>query len=247
MKYVLITGANGGIGQELCRKFKENGWFVFGTDIKFDCNNDCIDIKITADLAKEEDCVNISKTIKEKTNKLDCIVNNAAMQICKEIYEMSISEWDLIYNCNVRGIFLLVKYLVDIMKHNSSNIINIGSVHGTATSDKIACYASSKAAIVGLTKNLAIELAKFDIRVNCVSPGAVNTPMLIDGLKRGHLVGCDENTLIKSLENKHLLKKIGMPCEIANLVFFLVSDNIGFMNGSNIIIDGGVTIKLSSE
>jgi NAD(P)-dependent dehydrogenase (short-subunit alcohol dehydrogenase family) len=158
---------------------------------------------------------------------------------------MESDEWDMTYNCNLKPIFLFTKYSIDLLKKSKGNIINIGSVHSVSTSSNIAAYASSKAAIVGLTKNLAIELGKFNIRVNCVSPGAIDTKMLRSGLNRDNIDMYSEEDLLHNIEKLHLLKKIGKPKDIANCVYFILDNE--FINGSNIIIDGGATIKLSTE
>lgn len=247
-KIVLITGASGGIGLQICKKFKKEKWTVVGSSIINNFSDDSIDLYIQADLSQSESAKKIIKIIEEKYNRLDCIINNAACQICKPIWEMEENEWDLVFNCNLKIIYLFVKYGLNLLKQNEGNIINIGSVHSVVTSDEIAAYATSKAAIVGLTKNLAIELSKFNIRVNCISPGAVDTPMLRDGLSRGH-AGCGtSDELIENLGKSHLLKKVGMPYEIANLVEFVADNKNGkFINGTNLIIDGGACIKLSTE
>ena len=124
----------------------------------------------------------------------------------------------------------------DRVEEFKTNIINIASIHATNTSENISAYASSKSAIVGLTRNMAIDLAKFGIRVNSISPGAVNTHML-----RSHL----SKEKLKTLENSHLLKKIGEPIQIAKTCLFINKNK--FFNGNNIVIDGGVTCQLSSE
>ena len=161
---------------------------------------------------------------------------------------MEESEWDYVFNCNIKSIYLFVKNVLDLMKNNNSSIINIGSVHSVNTSDEIAAYATTKSAIVGLTRNLAIELSKFDIRVNCISPGAVDTEMLRSGLLRGHAGKGTPEELVINLGKTHLLGKVGQPIEIANLVKFVADNENGkFINGSNILIDGGASIKLSTE
>ena len=245
-KIVLVTGANGGIGIEICKKFKSNNWIVIGTSLINKFIHDSIDLYISADLTNPESPKKILNIIEKKYNRLDCIINNAAFQICKPIWDMEVNEWDLVYNCNVRSIFLFVKYGIDLLKKNKGVIVNIGSVHSVTTSDEIAAYASSKAAIVGLTKNLAIELGKFNIRVNCISPGAIDTPMLRSGLMRGHAGKGTEDELIQNLGKSHLLKRVGKPQEIANIVYF-VSNEGEFINGANLLIDGGASIKLSTE
>ena len=189
---------------------------------------------------------NVISYIKKIYNRLDCIINNAAIQICKPIWELSEIEWDQTYNCNVKISFLLAKYGLELLKNGDNvNIINIGSVHSVNTSDKISAYASSKAALVGLTKNMAIELSKFGIRVNSISPGAIDTRMLRAGLERGHVQGVNSGELVSKLGDKHLLKKIGSPENVANSVYYILNNN--FLTGSNLIMDGGASIMLSTE
>lgn len=248
MKIVLITGASGGIGLALCKQFKKQNWIVVGTSRTEKYDSEFIDYYISKDLSNENTPKEIMEIIINKYGRLDCIVNNAACQICKPIWEMESSEWDLIYNCNVRSIFLFVKYGLELLKESKGNIINIGSVHSVATSDEIAGYASSKAAIAGLTKNLAIELGQFGIRVNCISPGAVDTQMLRAGLLRGHVGQGDSDTLVNNLGQTHLLGKVGDVNEIAKFIYFVSNDENGkFINGANLLIDGGACIKLSTE
>jgi NAD(P)-dependent dehydrogenase (short-subunit alcohol dehydrogenase family) len=247
MKIVLITGATGGIGLEICKKFKKDNWEVVGTSLDKNYKSEFIDMYISKDLSLENSPKEILDLIDKKYGRLDCLINNAACQICKPIWEMSLNEWDMIYNVNVRSIFLFVKYGLQLLKKNKGNIINLGSVHSIVTSDKIASYASSKASIVGLTKNLAIELSKFEIRVNCISPGAVDTKMLRDGLLRGHSGSGNITKLIDNLAKMHLLKRVGSPKDIANFVHFISDNKNSFINGSNLIIDGGAHIKLSTE
>jgi NAD(P)-dependent dehydrogenase (short-subunit alcohol dehydrogenase family) len=248
MKVVLVTGASGGIGEALCKKFKSKDWIVVGTSRSKTMQSACIDYYICSDLSTESGPCEIIDQINTKYGRLDCIVNNAACQICKPIWEMESNEWDLIYNCNVKAIFLFVKHGLYLLKKNRGNIVNIGSVHSVATSNEIAGYASSKAAIAGLTKNLAIELGQFGIRVNCVSPGAVDTEMLRNGLMRGHAGIGDADTLVVKLGKRHLLNNVGSVEEIANFVGFVADDENGkFINGANLLIDGGACIKLCTE
>ncbi len=245
---VLITGATGGIGLEICKKFKQNKWIVIGTSRTKNFKSKFIDLYISKDLSDESSPKEIIDQINDKYGQLNCIINNAACQICKPIWQMETNEWDLIYNVNVRSIFLFVKYGLELLKKSKGNIVNIGSVHSIVTSNEIAGYASSKAAISGLTRNLAIELGKFGIRVNNICPGAVDTKMLRNGLLRGHAGSGDSDTLVNNLGKSHLLGKVGQVKEIANFVYFVSNDENGkFINGSNLLIDGGAHIKLSTE
>ena len=232
MNNLLITGANGGIGSVICNLFKKNNWNIIATDIQDKCSHSSFNYYFKADLCKSSDIINLLKNV----NKVDCFINCAAYQLCKPIWEYSEKEWDDTYNCNVKSVFLFIKYGIGIFKKFKTNIINIASIHATNTSENISAYASSKSAIVGLTRNMAIDLAKFGIRVNSISPGAVNTHML-----RSHL----SKEKLKTLENSHLLKKIGEPIQIAKTCLFINKNK--FFNGNNIVIDGGVTCQLSSE
>ena len=242
--YVLITGVYGDIGQAIAKEFKKYNWFVIGVDIVENTDTKYIDKFIQCDISNAE---NIEKIINNlQISKLDCIVNNAALQICKPIWELSLDDWDNTMNCNLRPTFLFAKYGLPLLKKsNNPNIINIGSVHSLVTSNNISSYACSKSAIVGLTKNMALELAQFNIRVNCISPGAINTKMLKSGLMRGHVGNGDENEKINLLAQKHILGKIGTPQNVAQFVYYIIQNN--FITGSNYIMDGGASIKLSTE
>lgn len=241
MKTVLITGSNGGIGTELCKKFYNEIWNVVGLDLQNETNHQYCHLYMKCNLENENE---IMESV-QQLGKLDCLINNAAIQINKHIWEMNCDEWDKTMNINTRSAFLLLKYVIELLKKSQGNIINIGSVHSIASSDKIAAYSCSKHAIVGLTKNMAIELAPFNICANCISPGAIETGMLKKSILRGYSGNDSEEVILKNFADKHLQKKIGQPNELADVVYFIANQKI--INGANIIADGGVTIKLSTE
>jgi len=245
-KTVLITGVNGGIGTQIAKEYKNNYWKVVGTDLSDYCTHEYCDTYISANLIEENDIIKVMNNIKAiHNNKLDCVVNNAALWVTGDVCDFNDNSWDDIMNCNVKSIFRIVKHGVNLFKNSlCPNIINIASVHSITTSNKIAAYACSKAAIVGLTRNLSIELSKFNIRVNSISPGAIDTPMLRDGMKR-YNNNVDIELLINNIKNKHLLKDIGQPSNIAKLAYHITENN--FINGANYVIDGGASIKLSTE
>ena len=243
-KVVIVTGVNGDIGQSIVKEFKKYNWTTIGIDIKVDTNMDYIDRFICCDITD-------SNKLKEEIDNLnlnvvDCIINNAATQICKPVWDYDIHEWDYTMNSNVRPIFLLTKFCIEMLKKSKNgNIVNIGSVHATATSGNIAPYACSKAAVVGITKNLALELGKFNIRVNSISPGAIDTKMLRNGLLRGHVGNGHEDIMVENLSNKHILGRIGTSKNVAEFVYYLISNQ--FITGSNLVMDGGASICLSTE
>jgi NAD(P)-dependent dehydrogenase (short-subunit alcohol dehydrogenase family) len=153
-------------------------------------------------------------------------------------------------DCNLKAIFILSKFFVPFLQKTSGSIVNIASVHSIASSENIATYAASKAGLIGLTRNMAIEFSKLGIRVNALSPGAVDTKMLRDGLIR-NITNPTDDMLLEALDKlgkKHLCNRVGNSLEIAKAIYFLSDNNYSsFIYGTNLIIDGGATIKLSTE
>jgi len=246
--FVLISGSAGGIGQATAKLFKEKGWHVFGVDRKNARSDESIDDFINEDVSDPSAVRRIASQVSSNTGRLDALVNNAAVQICKPLLEMKPQEWDEIMAINVRSSLLMVQALFPLMKNNDASIVNVSSVHSLATSSNIAAYAASKGALLSLTRAMAIELSSYGIRANALLPGAVNTSMLQKGLNRGHLKGNTTSGLMKEIGGKSLLGRVGSPREIAHAVLFL-SDKLqsSFITGQTIIADGGVLCRLASE
>jgi len=245
---VLITGAMGGIGHAAAVLFKDAGWQVFGLDRNApDQNPEGIQF-LHCDLSIPSEIEAAFKEVSKATDHLDAIINNAAIQICKPLVEMTIEEWDLTLATNLRPAFLTLKYGYSLLKKARGSIVNVSSVHAVATSKNIAAYAASKGGLVALTRAMAIELAGDGIRVNAVLPGAVDTGMLRDGLRRGHVGDGSDNELLQALGDKTVMGRVGDPAEIARTILFLAdSDQSAFMTGHAMIVDGGATIRLSTE
>lgn len=247
-RIVLITGASSGIGLASCRIFHKNGWYVIGVARRSVKRCNYISRYISADLSKHADVKKIVESIYCREKQLDVLINNAACQICKPLIETTLKEWNMAYAVNVQAPFLLAKYLYKFLYKSQGSIINIASIHAVATSLNIAAYASSKGALVALTRNMAIEFAKDDIRVNAVLPGAVDTPMLRDGLKRGHIKGGEEDELVISLGRRHIIGRVGRPKEVGEVIYFLADkDKASFITGQKFVVDGGALAKLSTE
>ena len=248
-KVIVITGINGGIGSFLGYYFKSKKWTVIGLDISDESKGEKLnyDMYYKCDISNEEE---IKRVVNDLAyyNKIDVIVNNAAYQLCKKLVDSSLAEWDIVINSNLKSVFLLTKYLYPKLKEAKGTIINISSVHATHTSQNIGIYATSKGGLTTLTRSMAIEFGKDKIRVNAILPGAINTSMLRAGLKRGHLGDDSEDELVNILGNKHILGKIGEPSDIAKMTYFLAdNDKSGFITGQSFYVDGGATIKLSTE
>jgi NAD(P)-dependent dehydrogenase (short-subunit alcohol dehydrogenase family) len=247
-RIALITGVAGGIGQATASLFAERGWHVVGIDRRPVGKIEGVARFITADLSEPEAPEHILRELTDQEKHLDALINNAAMQICKSILEMTLPEWDQVMATNVRSAFLLAKLFHPRLKGRGAAIVNVSSVHAVATSVNIAAYAASKGALAALTRAMALEYAKDDIRVNAVLPGAIDTDMLHAGLLRYHT---EEEPLVdqlKRLGRKHPLARIGRPEEIGQaILFFSDHDQSAFITGQTLIVDGGAAAHLSTE
>jgi len=247
-RIVVITGVSSGIGEATAALFSKEGWEVFGISRRVPQEKGSLAHHIRADISRHEDIRMVFHEIAHLTDSLDALVNNAALQICKPLIEMNSKEWDSIFNTNARSAFLCSKYGHPLLRKNGGAIVNVGSVHALATSANIAAYAASKGALLAFTRAAAIEFGKDNIRVNAVLPGAVDTPMLHEGLVREGGSRDSQELLLKNLSEKHIMKRIGKPGEIAEVIYFLSdSQKSSFITGQSIIADGGALARLSTE
>jgi glucose 1-dehydrogenase len=248
-RLVAITGAAGGIGGATARVFREQGWYVVGIDRR-GMNGHATDVDhfIRADIAETDAPHAIFETILSKHGRLDALVNNAACQICKPLLETSVEDWDTVMSCNVRSVYLSVKAAYPLLKASGGSIVNVSSVHAVVTSVGIAAYAASKGALLALTRAMALEFGPDGVRVNAILPGAVDTPMLRDGLCRGQVQGETVAKLVRGLGKKHVMGRVGKPSEIGETILFLADgQRSSFMTGQALIVDGGATARLSTE
>ena len=246
---VLITGANGGIGRATVLEFSRLGWEVIGVDrdtLSFDFPDDGIFVQ--TDISQPENVAELFSQVGKMYQKLDAMVNNAAIQIAKPLIQTTLEEWDSLMAINLRAVFYSVKQAYPLLKAARGSIVNVSSVHAVATSADIASYAASKGALLALTRAMAIEFARDDVRVNAILPGAVDTPMLEAGLSRGHVSGGTLEDRKNDLARKHVIGRVGTPEEIAKAIVFLAdNEQSSFMTGHPLIVDGGATIRLSTE
>jgi glucose 1-dehydrogenase len=247
---VLITGAAGGIGRATVSLFAQAGWHVIGVDRApygeaFPDNG----LYIQSDISIGENLESIFSQAQAYTGYLNALVNNAALQIAKPLLETSVQEWDAVMASNLRSVFLGVKLAHPLLKAAGGGaIVNVSSVHAVATSANIAAYAASKGGLLALTRAMAIEFAPDHIRANAILPGAVDTPMLRAGLRRGHVQGSDILQRLDNLARKTVNGRVGRPDEIAHAIYFLADEaQSSFMTGQALIIDGGATARLSTE
>ncbi len=250
MKTLLITGAAGGIGRATVQLFTEKGWRVIGVDrADFGADFPSTGLFIKSDIARPEDVQAIFDKVRNFSESLAALVNNAAMQVAKPIIETTVDEWDAVINANLRSVFLGVKLAHPLLKASGgAAVVNVSSVHAIQTSTNIAAYAASKGGLLALTRAMAIEFAPDNIRVNAILPGAVDTPMLRAGLGRGHVGHGDMQDRLDNLARKTVNGRIGQPQEIASAIYFLAdNEQSSFMTGQAMVVDGGATARLSTE
>ena len=249
-RIVLITGAAGGIGRSTVHLFEEKGWRVIGIDrAPFGESFPVSGLFIQAEISQPEAVESILSQVYAFNPTLDALINNAAVQVAKPLIETTVAEWDMVIANNLRPAFLFAKMAYPLLRAAGGGaIVNVSSVHAVQTSENIAAYAASKGGLLALTRAIAIEFAKDNIRVNAILPGAVDTPMLRAGLNRGHVAGGDIHARLDNLARKTVNGRVGKPEEIAHAIYFLADNSqSSFMTGQAMIVDGGATARLSTE
>ncbi len=249
-KTILITGAAGGVGRATVKLFRERGFRVIGVDrqsvyAEFPADG----LFIQADISVPENLEKIIAQATQFSSTLDVLVNNAAFQVTKPLVETTVEEWDMVMASNLRSVFLGAKLAYPLLKAEGGGaIVNVSSVHAVATSANIAAYAASKGGLLALTRAMAIEFAKDNIRVNAVLPGAVDTPMLRAGFHRGRNNEASEESQLAALAAKTVNGRVALPEEIASVIYFLADPaQSSFITGQGLLADGGATCRLSTE
>ena len=240
-RVMLITGAAGGMGRATVELFNEKGWIVIGVyRNEFGQSVPGNGLFIQADISDPTQLEEIYSSVRNFTVSLDAVINNAALQVVKPLLETTVEEWDAVMASNLRSVFLGAKLAYPLLKNKGGGaIVNVSSVHAIATSSGVGSYAASKGGLLALTRSMAIEFARDNIRVNAILPGAVDTPML-----SAHL----DQIRLENLAKRTVNGRIGMPFEIAHAIYFLADDEqSSFMTGQSIVVDGGATAKLSTE
>jgi NAD(P)-dependent dehydrogenase (short-subunit alcohol dehydrogenase family) len=246
-RMVLVSGAAGGIGAAVAKLFRDSGWRVIGVDKRAPRAPIAVDQFFEADVGSADQVEQLFIEVEALGGRLEALVNNAAIQLCKPLVETEPQEWDEVMAANVRSVYLTSRAAYRLLKAGGGSMINVSSVHALATSRGIAAYAASKGALLALTRALSLELAP-RIRVNAVLPGAVDTTMLSAGIKRAGAPGARVDDLLGALAEKHPMGRLGTPLDIAEMVLFLADpDRSAFITGQTFVVDGGALARLSTE
>ena len=247
-KVALITGGNSGIGRATAILFAEEGARVVIAARNEARGNETVEaiaraggeaIFVACDVRRAEDCRKAVRATIEAFGRLDILFNNAGVIYPgRTVVDATEEEWDHTMAVNVKGAYLMSKYAIPWMiKSGGGVIINTASVWGLVGGKGAAAYCASKGAMVLLTKAMALDHASQNIRVNCICPGSVDTPMLRQEMEE--LGGVEK--LRPTFEAKHPLGRICTPEEVAKAVLYLASDDSSFVTGASLAIDGGRT------
>ena len=242
-KVVLITGSAQGIGRAIALKFAKTGAKIALNDIEAQKENlEKVKKEIEevgseakyyfADVSKYEEVERMIKEIEKDFGRLDVLVNNAGIIKDRTLAKMTPDEWKAVIDVNLTGTFNCTKAALPLIVANQGCIINISSIVGERGNFGQTNYSASKAGIIGFTKSLAKELGKFGVRVNAVAPGFIETKMV-------ETVPENIKLAVKQLT---ALGRFGKPEEVANVVFFLATEEASFITGEIIHVDGGLAI-----
>ena len=236
-KSIIVTGASGGIGNSIIEKLNQAGAKILASGTRIEkldeLKNKFRDLKTLKFDISESNKVEefVEAATKELGGNLDCVVNNAGVTQDNLAIRMNLNEWQKVININLTSTFLISKFAIKkMLKNKSGKIVNITSVIGHTGNLGQANYAASKAGIIAMSKSLAIEYAKKNININCISPGFIRTSMtekLDDKFKE---------TIISKIPSARL----GNPIDVANAVLFLCSNQSNYINGETLHVNGGM-------
>jgi len=249
-RVAVITGAASGIGRATAILFAAEGAAVLAADVQDDAGAQTVaTIRaaagraefVHADVSRSEDVRRMLGVAVDRFGRLDVLFNNAGVAVFKGVVETDEAEWDHVLGVNLRGAYLGIKYAAAEMRRQGGGaIINTASVHGMRTTAGIAAYAASKHGVIGLTRAAALDLAPHNIRVNCIQPGAIETPIMRANLRA---VG-DEEDEFRKISAAEPMGRVGTAQEIARMALFLASDDASFITGAAFAVDGGLLAKL---
>jgi NAD(P)-dependent dehydrogenase (short-subunit alcohol dehydrogenase family) len=242
-KVVIVTGAGKGIGRCIAETYASNGAQVViaekdpfsGSEAaRLITDERNTGVFIQTDVSISEDIIRLTKETVEHFGRIDILINNAGISKFMSPFEISVEEWDEIINTNLRSVFLCSREAAKVMKiSGGGSIVNIASTRAFMSEPNSEAYAATKGGIVALTHAMAASFSPYHIRVNCISPGWIETG--------------DYARLTDADHEQHFSGRVGKPEDVAKACLYLTSDGNEFINGTNIILDGGMTRKMIYE
>lgn len=247
-KVMIVSGGASGLGRAAAVKFAKNGYNITLIDIDEEkgkqAEREIKDLGQDAvfclcDISDKDQVKKAAQVTKERFGRADVLINNAGLEIRGSILQCTEEDWNRTYDINLKGIYYMSKAFVpSIVEQGGGAIVNTGSILGYRTVGERAAYSSSKGAIDTLTRAMAFDLAEKNIRVNCVAPGAIDTPLLRGSINDSP----DPKETERILGSNSVFQRMGTPEEVANVMYFLASDEASFVTGATYFVDGGWSI-----
>ncbi len=245
-RIALVTGSGNGIGRATAELFAAEGALVYVTDLD-GAAADAVAAGIrskghraaaaTMDVSKGQDVTAVMRRVKSEEGRLDILVSNAGLNVRGDFRHLTDADWVKIREVNLDGVVRMARDGFDLLRASpSASLINVASIMGSKGLRQLAGYSATKGAVLALTRALAVEYAPFNIRVNALSPGFVETALTERVLRNPMLE--------KWLVDRTLLKRLGTAEDIAKAALFLASDDSAYMTGAELVVDGGMTAGL---
>lgn len=251
-KSVIVTGAGMGIGAAAARAFAAEGAAVCLVDRDVEAAAGVVKeisaaggraLSVSGDVREDSTAVEAVRTVEREFGGLDVLFNNAGVIRYGEVPDFAVPDWDLVLDTNLKAPFLMAKHAIPaIRKRGGGAIVNTASVQAFATQQTVAAYSASKGAVVAMTMTMALDHAKDRIRVNCIAPGSVLTPMLREAAQTFY--PDDPEGGLRAFGESHPIGFLTEPEDVANLVLFLSSDRARTITGACYQVDGGLLAKL---
>ncbi len=247
-KVALITGAASGIGEATAELFAREGARVMVADVQDELGRAVVERMrgaggeaeyIHCDVSVGEDVAGMVRTTIERLGRLDVLYNNAGLARSGSITEIGEADWDLVIDVDLKSVYLGCKYAIPAMQQTGGGaIVSTASVAGLRGSPRLHAYSAAKAGVINLTRSIAGEVGHLNIRVNCICPGIIVTPIW---RQIGIVAEPEQQAMWQAMSERVLLRRVGTPEDVAKAALFLVSDDASYITGQALVVDGGLT------